>query len=79
MTGYNIVFDPDGKRLGFAKSECNYEEFNLDESGKCMYGGAMIFMNAICMYVYACLYEFMYVCMYVCMYSNSFLRICSKN
>ena len=79
MTGYNIVFDPDGKRLGFAKSECNYEEFNLDESGKCMNGRAMIFMNAICMYVYACLYESMYVCMYVCMYSNSFLRIYSKN
>eukprot|EP01036_Dinobryon_divergens_P029752 gene29752-38893_t len=30
MTGYNIVFDPDGKRLGFAKSECNYEEFNAE-------------------------------------------------
>jgi hypothetical protein len=50
MTGYNIVFDPDGKRLGFAKSECNYEEFNQDESGKCMYGGAMIYV-CVCMLV----------------------------
>jgi hypothetical protein len=27
MTGYNIIFDSDDKRLGFAKSDCNYEEF----------------------------------------------------
>eukprot|EP01038_Epipyxis_sp_PR26KG_P007871 gene7871-10685_t len=27
MNGYNVVFDQDGKRVGFAKSSCNYEEY----------------------------------------------------
>ena len=31
MIGYNIIFDSDQNRLGFAKSDCNYEEF--DEQG----------------------------------------------
>lgn len=27
MLGHNIIFDPDNKRVGIAKSKCNYEEF----------------------------------------------------
>lgn len=27
MNGYNIIFDSDGKKVGFAKSNCKYEEF----------------------------------------------------
>ena len=57
MTGYNIVFDPDGKRLGFAKSECNYEEFNAEGNA-----GIPYILN-----IQACfLLIFLYVCMYVC-------------
>ena len=29
MNGYNIMFDPDGQRVGFAKSNCKYEEFMI--------------------------------------------------
>ena len=27
MAGYNVVFDYDGQRVGFAKSDCKYEDF----------------------------------------------------
>lgn len=27
MNGYNVIFDAEGGRIGFAKSTCNYEEF----------------------------------------------------
>eukprot|EP01041_Mallomonas_annulata_P001064 gene1064-2083_t len=27
MTGYNIIFDQEGQRIGFAPSNCNYEEY----------------------------------------------------
>jgi hypothetical protein len=27
MNGYNIIFDPDGSKIGFAKSICKYEDF----------------------------------------------------
>ncbi len=27
MTGYNVIFDADGTRVGFAKSNCKYDDF----------------------------------------------------
>lgn len=29
MSGHNVIFDPDGRRVGFAKSECKYEEYAI--------------------------------------------------
>ena len=54
MTGYNIVFDPDGKRLGFAKSECNYEEFNAE-------GNAGIPLTLCIRMIVVYIYVYMYV------------------
>lgn len=27
MNNHNIIFDPDGQRIGFAKSSCKYEHY----------------------------------------------------
>lgn len=27
MNNHNIIFDPDGERIGFARSHCKYEHF----------------------------------------------------
>lgn len=32
MNGYNVIFDHDRKRVGFAKSDCKYEDFVVKET-----------------------------------------------
>ncbi len=32
MNGYNVIFDHDRKRVGFAKSDCKYEDFMIKET-----------------------------------------------
>lgn len=34
MTGYNVIFDSENKRIGFAQSACNYEDFDPLEQDK---------------------------------------------
>ena len=32
MIGYNVIFDADGQRVGFAKSDCKFEDFSAVQS-----------------------------------------------
>jgi hypothetical protein len=42
MTGYNVIFDTEGGKIGFAQSTCNYEEFDPQQVDKNDNGPALI-------------------------------------